>query len=118
MITGGENVYPEEVEAAVRGTGLVRDVAVIGLPDREWGQCLAAAYVPWPQMVSGDLSQTHDCLVEQLRDRLASKLARYKIPKHWQAIDSLPRNDRGKLDRAALALRFNPVHFCKLQHGD
>jgi o-succinylbenzoate---CoA ligase len=118
VITGGENVYPEEVEAAVRGTGLVRDVAVVGLPDREWGQCLAAAYVPWPQTVSGDLSQAHDRLVEQLRDRLASKLARYKIPKHWQAIDPLPRNDRGKLDRAALALRFNPVHFCKLQHGD
>lgn len=118
VITGGENVYPEEVEAAIRGTGLVRDVAVVGLPDREWGQCLAAAYVPWPQTVSGDLSQAHDHLVEQLRDRLASKLARYKIPKHWQAIDPLPRNDRGKLDRAALALRFNPVHFCKLQHGD
>ncbi len=112
VITGGENVYPEEVEAAIRGTGLVRDVAVIGLPDREWGQCLAAAYVPWPQAASDDQINDHDRLIEQLRDRLTSTLAHYKIPKHWQAIEQLPRNDRGKLDRAALALRFNPEPPC------
>lgn len=110
VITGGENVYPEEIEAAIRGTGLVRDVAVVGLPDREWGQCLAAAYVTWEQPVSADRRNDHDRLIEQLRDRLASTLARYKIPKHWQAIEQLPRNDRGKLDRAALILRFTPLN--------
>lgn len=113
VITGGENVYPEEVEAAIRETGLVRDVAVIGLPDREWGQSLAAAYVAWETPIREDAQNNPnrranhwtDHLVAQLRARLAAKLARYKIPKHWLAIDQLPRNDRGKLDRTSLAQR-------------
>lgn len=116
VITGGENVYPEEVEAAIRETGLVRDVAVIGLPDREWGQSLAAVYVAWETPIQDEAQNNPDrranhgtdCLVAQLRDRLAAKLARYKIPKHWLAIDQLPRNDRGKLDRTTLAQRFTP----------
>ncbi|TAF49983.1 MAG: hypothetical protein EAZ61_13605, partial [Oscillatoriales cyanobacterium] len=55
VITGGEKVYPEEVEAVIRATGLVRDVAVIGLPDREWGQSLAAVYVPWDTPITEDV---------------------------------------------------------------
>jgi len=106
LIAGGENVYPEEVEAAIRATGLVADVAVFGLPDREWGQVLAAVCVARGSV--GDVGDgiDRDRLVAQIRDRLTARLARYKIPKRWRLLDALPRNDRGKLDRSALPDRF------------
>jgi O-succinylbenzoic acid--CoA ligase len=46
IITGGENVFPAEIEAAIRSTQLVADVCVIGLPDQYWGQAVTAVYVP------------------------------------------------------------------------
>jgi O-succinylbenzoic acid--CoA ligase len=96
IITGGENVFPSEVEAALWATGLVRDVVVLGLPDREWGQVVAAAYVP------RDFDTGADCLRSALLDRLS----RYKIPKRWLLLDRLPYNAQGKVDRTQLAAQF------------
>ncbi|MFM7787105.1 MAG: AMP-binding enzyme, partial [Microcystis panniformis] len=73
IITGGENVYPFEVENAIRQTNLVKDVVVLGLPDSRWGQVIVAFYVP----VNSQIGQT--IIQSQIKD----KLVNYKLPKHW-----------------------------------
>ncbi|MBL1177139.1 2-succinylbenzoate--CoA ligase [Pantanalinema sp. GBBB05] len=89
IITGGENVFPAEVEAAIRATGLVADVCVIGVDDREWGQAITAIYVPSQSAIA----------VTDLKTALDGNLSRFKHPKHWLAVDQLPRNAQGKLNR-------------------
>ncbi|MBF2029141.1 MAG: 2-succinylbenzoate--CoA ligase [Oscillatoriales cyanobacterium C42_A2020_001] len=88
IITGGENVYPTAVEAAIWQTGLVQDVCVVGLPDRDWGEVVTAVYVP-----------TSTGQVDELKAAIAPLLSRYKHPKHWIAVKHLPRNAQGKLNR-------------------
>lgn len=92
IITGGENVYPAEVEAAIRATGLVQDVCVVGVGDRHWGEAVTAVYVP----THLSLSQT------ALTAALATALSKFKHPKHWIAVEQLPRNAQGKLNRVAM----------------
>lgn len=87
IITGGENVFPAEVEAAIRQTGLVQDVCVIGLPDRTWGEAVTALIVP-----GSDLS------IADLETALQPRLSRYKQPKQWLIVDRIPRNPQGKLN--------------------
>ncbi len=92
IITGGENVFPSEVESAILATGLVRDVCVIGIPDEKWGQAVTAIFVPIePDMTS-----------ELIRDKLRSRLSSYKHPKYWIRTTSLSRNPQGKIDRAKI----------------
>jgi O-succinylbenzoic acid--CoA ligase len=88
IISGGENVFPAEVEAAIWQTGLVNDVCVIGLADSEWGQVVTAVYVP-----------AQGVTVAALKAAIASNLCRYKQPKHWVAVAELPRNAQGKINR-------------------
>ena len=88
IITGGENVFPGEVEAAILATKLVLDVCVVGISDRHWGEAVTAVYVP----LERDLS------TKVISDRLQLSLAKYKQPKHWISVTSLERNDRGKVD--------------------
>lgn len=88
IITGGENVFPAEVESAIYATGLVKDVCVIGMSDRLWGQVVTAIYVPTE--LKPDLNS-----IEQ---KLREQLARYKQPKNWIEVDAIPRNDRGKIN--------------------
>ena len=92
IITGGEKVLPEEVESAILATGLVQDVAVLGLPDEEWGERVVAIMVMGVEARSGDY----------LHQALKSHLSPYKIPKRWLMRAQLPRNAQGKLNRAAL----------------
>jgi O-succinylbenzoic acid--CoA ligase len=87
IVTGGENVYPLEVESALRATNLLQDVAVVGIADRLWGQVIAAVYVPVGAHVTSSL----------LKDALSNQLARFKIPKYWLEVDALPRNAQGKV---------------------
>ena len=90
IISGGENVYPSEVEAAVGGHPLVQDVAVVGLPDVKWGELVHAVVVlhPGTTMTEADLSAWS-------RDRLAG----YKRPRSYSfvAAEALPRNATGKV---------------------
>ena len=88
IITGGENVFPIEVEAAILSTKLVKDVSVIGISDRIWGQVVTAVYVPLE-------SESNLNLIEQ---KVQSQLAKYKQPKNWIEVSSLPRNNRGKIN--------------------
>lgn len=92
IITGGENVYPMEVESAIRATEMVADVCVIGIPDKLWGQAVTAIYIP-------KKSNTSDV---EIKNILKHKLSRFKIPKYWIPVQTLPRNSQGKINRQEL----------------
>ncbi|MBD1945790.1 hypothetical protein H6F50_26135, partial [Coleofasciculus sp. FACHB-712] len=92
IITGGENVFPSEVEAAIQATGLVADVCVIGLPDSHWGQIVTAVYVPSKSDIS-----TYTLQIE-----IEDKLSKFKRPKYWVPVETLPRNTQGKVNREQL----------------
>jgi O-succinylbenzoic acid--CoA ligase len=87
IITGGENVYPKEVESALLATHLLEDVAVVGIEDEQWGQAIAAVYVPIGEDITASL----------LKDKLGQQLVSYKIPKYWLKMNKLARNAQGKL---------------------
>ncbi|WP_143167679.1 2-succinylbenzoate--CoA ligase [Chroogloeocystis siderophila] len=91
IITGGENVYPVEVETAIRDTQMVTDICVIGIPDPHWGQAVTAIYVPKSNTSATTLQTT-----------LKAKLSKFKIPKHWISLTTLPRNSQGKINRQSL----------------
>jgi fatty-acyl-CoA synthase len=87
-ISGGENVYPAEIEQVLFRHDGVLDVAVIGVPDDRWGEVGMAVVIPRvPEAFDAD----------SLIAFCDGKLARYKIPKHVQTIDELPRNAAGKV---------------------
>ncbi len=95
IITGGANVYPAEVEAALGEHPLVGDVVVIGLRDPEWGRRVHALVVT----ASGDSSVlTADDVVAFAKSRLAA----YKVPKSVEFVASIPRSEATKVNRGAL----------------
>ena len=91
IITGGEKVDPRLVEEALRATGLVEEVLVTGAPDAEWGQRVAAIYTGEPRPQA------------ELRAAIEDQLPPSAIPKTWIHTARLPLDERGKVDRAALA---------------
>lgn len=91
IVTGGENVYPAEVEPVLAAHPAVADVAVIGVPDARWGETVHAVVVLRPGADSGDLAAW-------ARERLAA----YKCPTGVTLADELPRNALGKLLRSRL----------------
>ncbi len=93
IITGGENVYPAEVENALYSHPQVSDVAVIGVPDLKWGEAVKAIVVP----VEGEAPDPA-ALIAWARERIAA----YKAPKTIDFRDSLPRNPSGKILRRLL----------------
>jgi len=94
ILTGGENVYPAEVEALLLDHPALDDVAVLGLADPVWGQRVVAAIV-----VKSAVSAVSDAELERFcRERLAG----YKVPRSFFRRPALPRNATGKVDRAAL----------------
>jgi o-succinylbenzoate---CoA ligase len=92
IITGGENVFPAEVEAAILATQLVIDVAVIGLPDETWGQIVTALYVPKDEKISS----------QEIKVAIEDKIGKFKHPKSWIAVTSLQRNSQGKIEHQKL----------------
>jgi acyl-CoA synthetase (AMP-forming)/AMP-acid ligase II len=97
IIRGGENIAPAEVEAVLQTHPCVDEVAVLGLPNEEWGQVVAAAVVLKPG-VSASAAE----LSEHCRARLAS----FKKPEVIRLLDELPRNPLGKVLRNELRARF------------
>jgi O-succinylbenzoic acid--CoA ligase len=91
IITGGKKVHPAEIEAALRLSGEFTDVAVIGVPDAEWGSAVVACHPP----CAGELD------TQKIEAALAA-MAVHKRPKRFVAISPWPRNAQGKLNRAAL----------------
>ncbi len=95
LISGGENIYPEEVEDLLAKCALVHGVAVIGLPDERWGQRVVAFIEPASQEANADALDKY-CL--------DSSLARFKRPRGYAFVAAIPRSASGKLLRRELRL--------------
>ncbi|HUS16927.1 MAG TPA: 2-succinylbenzoate-CoA ligase, partial [Chloroflexia bacterium] len=93
IISGGENIYPAEVEAVLLAHPAVAEAAVVGVPDPHWGQRVRAIVALRPGAVA---------TAEEMRDFCRARLARYKVPAEIAFASSLPRNAAGKLVRRAL----------------
>lgn len=91
--SGGENVYPAEIEQVLQKHPGVREVAVIGVKDEKWGEVGKAFVV----RIQGSVAETH------LRDHCLENLAKFKIPKYFEFIDALPKGDSGKILKRALS---------------
>jgi fatty-acyl-CoA synthase len=93
IVSGGENIYPAEVENAIFGHPDVADVAVIGVPDDKWGETVKAIVIVKP-----GASQNADGIIAWARERVAG----YKIPKSVDFVTAIPRNASGKILRREL----------------
>jgi len=103
IITGGENVAPERVAAALRDHPAVADVAVVGLPDEEWGERVAALVA----VEGGDAAEAVSA--EELHASVRDDLADFAVPKTIAIADSLPRTASGTVDREAVVARLETV---------
>jgi len=90
IVSGGENVYPAEVESALLEHPGVAECAVVGVPDERWGHRVVAVILP------SDTGATAEALTAHLRDRLAG----YKVPRAFEfSVEPLPRTASGKIQR-------------------
>ncbi len=96
IISGGVNIYPAEIEGVLAAHGAVADVAVIGVPDAEWGEAVKAVVEP----VDG--TSPSDELAEELIGFCRERLAAFKCPRSVDFRDALPRTDGGKLYKRLL----------------
>jgi fatty-acyl-CoA synthase len=93
IVSGGENVFPAEVEVVLAKHASVRDVVVYGAQDDFWGERVEAAIVPQPGTIP-----TREALIEFARTSLAG----YKLPKRVRIVDAIPLTANSKPDRRAL----------------
>ena len=93
IISGGENIYPQEVEQCLLRHPDVREVAVIGVGDDYWGE-IVTAFIVCPHQVAS--------LIDDLNELCHQQLGRYKIPKQMIFLDELPKTSVGKIDKKAL----------------
>ncbi len=97
IISGGENIYPAEIEEALRGHPKVFDVAVIGMKSARWGESPAAIVVPMPgeALTAGEVIEY-----------AGKKLARFKVPQVVELVEAIPRNPTGKILKRVLRDQF------------
>jgi fatty-acyl-CoA synthase len=97
IISGGENIYPAEVENVVNRHAAVADAAVIGVPDEKWGEtvCAIVALKPGQRLE-----------LEHLRKFAGRQLARYRLPRRLEIVPALPRNATGKILKTQLRQQF------------
>jgi acyl-CoA synthetase (AMP-forming)/AMP-acid ligase II len=96
IVSGGENVFPREVEDLLAGHAAVCEVAVVGVEDEQFGQRLRAFVV---------LEAGRDASADELQDHVKANLARYKVPREVVFLEELPRNATGKVLKRELAAR-------------
>lgn len=92
IVTGGENVWPGPVEAALTGLAGIADARIVGAPDPEWGMRVVAEVVPMPS--------TRPIALDDLRARLRDVLPAYALPREVRIVDRIPRTSSGKRPRA------------------
>jgi malonyl-CoA/methylmalonyl-CoA synthetase len=93
VISGGLNVYPKEIELLIDELSGVKESAVIGLPDTDFGEVVVAVVV-----------LVNDAILsgEQVRDALKARVANFKVPKRVFFVDELPRNAMGKVQKETM----------------
>ena len=101
VITGGENVYPAEVESVLYDHPAINEIAVIGLPDEQWGEMVVAVAA---------LKEGATVDLEELREFASERLARYKLPRRLEIVSALPRNPAGKVLKFELRARFGAAN--------
>jgi long-chain acyl-CoA synthetase len=97
IITGGENVYPREVEEALYLRSEVEECAVIGLPDKEWGERVTAFIVP---------KSGYSVVSDEIKSFLKSRLSPFKVPKDCVVINEFPKSPAGKILKRQLRKQF------------
>jgi long-chain acyl-CoA synthetase len=97
IITGGENVYPREIEEQLYTRPEVLECAVLGLPDREWGERVAAFIVP---------REARSVVPVELKLFLKSRLSSFKVPKDYIIVDELPKSPAGKILKRSVKKQF------------
>ena len=95
IISGGENIYPAEVESVLHAHPAVAEAALIGVPDSKWGEVGRAIVV-----------KQNDLTGEELAAFCQARLARYKIPKSFVFVDALPKTAAGKIDKKVLVQEY------------
>ncbi|CAA0079014.1 Long-chain-fatty-acid--CoA ligase FadD13 [Zhongshania aliphaticivorans] len=104
IISGGENIYPAEIENVLMAHSQIQDVSIIGVPDQKWGE------IPLAVIVSGGQPELS---AEELIEFCRGKLAGYKIPRKVEYLDALPRNPTGKVlkkdIRVMMAEKYPPI---------
>jgi long-chain acyl-CoA synthetase len=96
IISGGVNIYPAEIEAALSVHPAVADVAVFGIPHEDWGEEIKAVVQPAPGARAGQ------ALTDELLAYLTGRVARFKLPRTIDYADELPRDPNGKLYKRRL----------------
>ncbi|WP_037144413.1 acyl-CoA synthetase [Rhodococcoides fascians] len=97
IISGGENIYPAEIEAALLELPGIEGCAVFGVPDDKWGESPVAAIT---------VADGSTVVPDSIADALGANLARYKIPKRYVVLDEIPRNPTGKIRKDVLREQF------------
>ncbi|MFZ3045038.1 MAG: AMP-binding protein [Desulfatirhabdiaceae bacterium] len=97
IITGGENVYPREVEELLYRRPEIQECTVIGLPDTEWGERITAFIIPAPD---------HTVDMAELKAYLKSSLLPFKVPKEFRIVETLPKSPAGKILKRELRKQF------------
>ena len=103
LISGGENIYPAEIENLLAAQPGVIECAVIGVPDATWGEVVAACVV-----LSNGMDQMQ--MQQQLSQALSSQLARYKLPRLWHFLSALPKTALGKVQKTQLLAELSTHH--------
>lgn len=98
VISGGENVYPAEVEDIVSAHPSIAEVAVIGTPSEQWGEAVTAVVA---------LVENETLTLEALREFAGASLARYKLPSRLEIVEEIPHNASGKMLKRELRLQFD-----------
>jgi fatty-acyl-CoA synthase len=91
FISGGENVYPAEVERALVKASGVSEAAVVGVPDERWGE-VGKAFLVVEEGTS----------LDAVREYCTAQLAKFKVPRYFNCLTELPKNGSGKIDRKKL----------------
>ncbi|KAA0547691.1 long-chain fatty acid--CoA ligase [Bacillus sp. BGMRC 2118] len=97
IITGGENVYPLEVEQCIQNHASVAEVAVVGLPHEKWGEVVTAFVSLYPG---------HTATEQELKNICLQELGSYKVPKYFWIIEELPKTHVGKIDKKQLQTQY------------
>lgn len=93
IISGGENVYSTEVEYVLHEHPAILECAVFGIPDKKWGELVHASVVCRAGQTLAE---------EELTDFIRERLARYKVPRHWEFLEELPKTGSGKIKKKEL----------------